>query len=200
MGPNWRDSGAEISFFSQAGAAAIEDTKGPASQNGPETEPATKPVSPPLFSRSQVTCVGSLSSPWLPQNQRFASSAWTRRDSNLRRSAGVCARCRNPEWWSKDLLLAVASCCVPITHGPEATLQVELRKSMLNHHNLVPTPKRKRIHRIHEVCRLTEGYGDHAYQIVFSVFDRRIPPSAVIRGGPSTSAVAPITRSAGSLG
>jgi len=39
-----------------------------------------------------------------------------------------------------------------------------------------------------------------AYQIVRSALDRRISRSAVSRDSPSTSAVAPIMRSAGSLG
>src|SRR5215467_4342403 len=42
--------------------------------------------------------------------------------------------------------------------------------------------------------------GDFSYQIVASTFDRRISRSAVTNDRPSTNAVAPIKRSAGSLG
>ena len=41
---------------------------------------------------------------------------------------------------------------------------------------------------------------DFSYQIVASAFDKRISRSAVTNVRPSTSAVAPIKRSAGSLG
>ncbi len=63
----------------------------------------------------QVTFVGSLSSLWLPQNQRLRMEAWTRRDSNphLRPSRGAV---------------------LPLHHGPEKTLSSSLGNWMVIDH------------------------------------------------------------------
>src|SRR5438094_10671305 len=54
------------------------------SKLGRERHPATKPVSPPLFSRSQVTFVGS--SLLLPQNRRGPKGVEAPRPSRVRLS------------------------------------------------------------------------------------------------------------------